>query len=170
MQRLRIILSSYSGSALVVTLLVLLAVTILGVLSINTSEVEMSIARNEREVRQSFYLAEGAAMEGIQRLLDTSDIDLNEQHLTWHHGIKEIETRHLNFRNPANWDADGQGRDNAAQSPMDVQACFAAVEKKVATGGSLIQTNTRLYQNRVYGLCTEYQTDSLVEIGYYMRY
>ncbi len=171
MPSVRLMLQTQSGSALVVTLLVMVAVTILGIMSINTSTVELKISRNEREVRETFYLAEGAAMEGIQRLVDTLDIDLNEQFQFWHHAIEEIEgSQRAFFRDSRNWDVDGQGEDNGLQSPMDSETFIAAIEWDVATGGSLIQTESRLYQNRIYGLCTKYRIDNLIEIGFKMRY
>lgn len=164
------ILYTPCGSALVVTMLVLVAVTILGIVSINTSVVELNIAHNEQVIRQSFYLAEGASMEGIQRLMGTLDVDLNEHHLPWHHGLKELRAQHVDFRNLSHWDVDLHGQDNAARSLLDDHVFFAAIEKKVATGGSLIQTNSRLYLNTVYGLCTRHKANSLIEVGYYMRY
>lgn len=167
---LMFVCKSQSGSVLVITLLVLIAVTILGVASINTGIVELEIAKNEKEVRKIFYLAEGAGMEGIQRLIDTSEIDLNEQFQFWHHTKRSESEELVNFRKAAYWDVDGIGEDNGMQSPMDPDTYIAAVEWKVATGGSLVQTDSRLYQNRVYGLCAKYNAYTIVEIGYYLRY
>lgn len=159
-----------SGSALVITLMVLTALTILGVAALNTSGVELKIARNEREVRETFCLAESAVAEGVQRLSAIAAVDLNEQYLPWHHPRKAAEDHRIDFRDLGSWDADGVGEDNALASPMSPETFIAAVEWKVATGGSLIQTQSRLYQNRIYGLCNKYGTGTLVEMGYYLRY
>ena len=110
---------SQSGSALVVVLLVMTALAILGVMSINTSMVELAIARNEREAREAFYLSECAALEGIQRLIDTPRIDLEEKIGFWHHEEETAETAKEDFRDPQYWDADGRGEDNALQSGLD---------------------------------------------------
>ena len=155
---------------LVTTLLVLLAITILGVASINTSVVESKIARTEKEVRETFYLSEGAAMECIQRLIGTDPVDKNEQFPFWIHSKREATGLGVNFRYPKDWDVDGKGADNGLISPMGNETYMAAVEWGVATGGSLVQTGSRLYQNRAYGLCTRYDINSVIEIGYYMRY
>jgi hypothetical protein len=162
--------SKQSGSALVITLMVLAALTILGVASLNTSVVELKIARNEREVRETFCLAEGAVAEGVQRLSALQAVDLNEQYLPWHHPRKSVENNRVDFRDLNRWDVDGLGEDNALVSPMSADTFIAAVEWKVATGGSLVQTQSRLYQNRVYGRCDRYGTGTLVEMGYYLRY
>ncbi len=163
-------ISSQCGSALVITLMVLTALTILGVAALNTSGVELKISRNEREVRETFCLAEGAVAEGVQRLSALSAVDLNEQYLPWHHPRKAAETNLVNFRDLKRWDVDGLGEDNGLVSPMSPDTFIAAVEWKVATGGSLVQTQSRLYQNRVYGRCDKYGTGTLVGMGYYLRY
>lgn len=164
------ILTKQSGAALVITLMVLIAVTIVGIAAINTSVVELKITRNEREIREAFYLAEGAAAEGVQRLTAVSAVDLNEQYLPWHHPRKALASHQVDFRDRSRWDVDGIGADNALPSPLAPDTFIAAVEWKVATGGSLVQTESRLYQNRVYGLCDKYDAATLVEIGYYLRY
>ena len=159
-----------SGSVLMATLLVLLAITVLGIASINNSVVELKIARAEKEARETFYLSEGAAMEGIQRLIGTSAVDKNEHFPFWYHPKKTVVDKTIDFRNPSHWDVDGIGEDNGLTSPMNQSMFMAAVEWKVAAGGSLVQTQSRLYHNRVYGLCTKYDINNLIEIGYYLRY
>ena len=161
---------SQSGSALVVVLLVMTALAILGVMSINTSMVELDIARNEREAREAFYLSECAALEGIQRLIDTPRIDLEEKIAIWHHDEEAVKAAKADFREPQQWDADGRGEDNALKSRLDENTFMAAVEHRLASGSSAILTESRLYMNQVYGLSTKNNALSLVEIGYYLRY
>lgn len=158
------------GSVLVIALLVLLSVTILGVMGIHTSTVDLRIAGNEHRMRESFYLAEAAAVEGIQRLMKTEAVDLNEKHLVWHHSQNEVEAQSIDFRDPQDWDVDRVEPDNGTYSGVDENAFITAVERRVATGSSLIATQSRLYVNSVYGLCTKNHTDILIEIGYKSRY
>lgn len=158
------------GSVLVIALLVLLAMTILGVMGIHTSTVDLHIAGNEHRMRESFYLAEAAAVEGIQRLMKTAAVDLNEHHLVWHHCQKQVETQSIDFRNLQDWDVDQVEPDNGIVSGVDENAFITAVERRVATGSSLIATQSRLYVNSVYGLCTKNHTDILIEVGYKSRY
>jgi hypothetical protein len=159
-----------SGSALVVVLLVMTALAILGVMSINTSTVELDITRNEREVRETFYLSESAVLEGVQRLIDTPRIDLEEKIESWHHDEWALRAVSVDFRDPQYWDADGHGEDNALQSQLDANTYIAAVEHRLASGSSAILTESRLYMNQVYGLSTKHDALSLVEVGYYLRY
>lgn len=158
------------GSTLVVVLLIMTAISILGVMSINTSAVELDIARNEREIREIFYLTESAAMEGVQRLADTAVIDLEDKIQCWHHSAETVSTEKIDFRIPQKWEVSGQDKDNAMQSALDPNVFFAAVEHRLATGSSAVVTQSRLYMNQVFGLSTKYNVNSLVEIGYYLRY
>jgi hypothetical protein len=158
------------GSALVIMLLVMTAISILGVMSINTSAVELHIAHNEREIGEIFYLSEGATMEGVQRLVDSPAIDLEEKIQFWHHSEDALKTEKISFRDPQKWDVDGRGVDNGMRSALDPATFFAAVEHRLATGSSAIVTESRLYLNQVYGLSTKYHAVNLVEIGIYQRY
>jgi hypothetical protein len=159
-----------SGSVLVVALLILMAITILGIASINTASVDLQIAGNAKQLRETFYLAEAAAMEGIQRLKHAAPIDLNEQHLFWHHSRQKLEADKIDFRNPEDWDVDCIPPDNGLASSVGKDSFIAAVEWRVATGGSLIATDTRLFVNRVYGRSTKHDADTLLEIGFRSRY
>jgi hypothetical protein len=158
------------GSVLLVTIMVLVAVSVLGVAGIQSGIVELKLAGNERQVRETFYLAESAAMEGLQRLAALQGIDLSEQFAFWHHRNRDAQGNPIDFRAFRQWEVDGKQDDNAMPSLVGPQTYFAAVEWQVATGGSLVMTGSRLYQNRIYGICLEQQPADLVEIGYYLRY
>ncbi|MCJ8501931.1 pilus assembly PilX family protein [Desulfatitalea alkaliphila] len=166
-----------AGVVLVVTLLVLLAITILGVAALQTTTAELHIARNEREVGQSFYTAEAAVMEGVGRLRHmaaeaSTRIDLVEQVADWHHGRRDVAVS--GFRDPGVWRFDTADKDvpmNCVPSRVDPESFVAAVEWRVAPGGSLVMTDgSRLYENRVYGLSTKFGALHLVEVGYCLRY
>jgi hypothetical protein len=159
-----------SGSALVIVLLILIALTILGYACIHSGIIELKITSNERQMRQGFYLAEGAAMDGIQRLSALTFDDLSEQIAFWHHSSRNGDPL-FNFRDPAQWmQGDDDQKPNCVASAIDPDAFIAVVEHKVATASSLVMTDTRLYQNRIYGFCIKYGADNLVEIGFNLRY
>jgi hypothetical protein len=158
-----------NGSALVITLLVLAAITILGVMGMNAACVESALSRNEREIQESFYMAEAAALEAIQRLHNASQDDLNDLALIWHHRRNKGRTP-IDFRKPQNWHSAEQTEEIAAASLLGADTHFAALEWDVAAGASLIVTDSRLYANRIYGLSQRHNTDTLIEIGYYLRY
>lgn len=162
--------ANQDGSILLMALLVLLAVTIYGIVSVNTSSVELHIARNERVVREVFYLAEAGVMEGVQSLVDTTYIDLEEKFLFWHHAVKDIEAQQVNFREPGHWIPNEDAEKNARQCAISPETYMAAVEWDVATGGSLVMTEPRLYVNRIYGLCQKNNSSEIIEVGYRLRY
>jgi hypothetical protein len=158
------------GSTLVVVLLVMVSISILGVMSLNISSVELEISKNERLMREAFYLAESAALEGVQRLVDAPRIDLEDKIYAWHHDEDTVDCDQIDFRDPQQWDIDGRDEDNAKQSALDPQSYFVAVEHRLATGSSAVVTESRLYMNQVYGLCRKHKALDLVEIGYQLRY
>ena len=161
---------SCRGSTLLAVLWVMAAVSILGVMSINISTVELEISYNERQMREVFYLSEGAALEGVQRLVNAPRIDLEDKIYSWHHDGKAANPSETDFRDPKRWKTGGRDDDNAMQSALDPQSYYSAVERRLASGSSVVVTGTRLYMNRVYGLCSKHKALNLVEIGYQLRY
>jgi hypothetical protein len=158
------------GSTLVVVLLVVMAISVFGIMSMNISTVEHDISHNERLMREDFYILESAALEGIQRLVDAPIIDLEDKIFFWHHAELSTNKGSINFRDPRRWHTASGSGDNAMQSSLDPKSYFAAVEHRLATGSSAIVTEPRLYMNRVFGLCTRHKAAKLVEIGYQLRY
>lgn len=157
------------GAALVITLMVLAAVTMLGVAAMNATCVEYKLSRNEREVQESFYLAEAAVIEAVQRLHGLPHDDLSDHVSKWHH-VRHNEEGQVDFRKPENWIVEESREPNAMGSTLHPQSFFTAVEWDVAVGASLIVTGSRLYANRIYGISKREISDTLIEIGYYMRY
>jgi hypothetical protein len=62
------VLQNQHGAVLYGVLMVLLLLTIIGIASTKVSNTEVQIAANELIYQQNFYRAEGAAMEGAERL------------------------------------------------------------------------------------------------------
>ncbi len=166
----RFLSAGEDGSAIVVVLMVMMALTVFGVLSINLSSIEMQIVQNGKEGRENFYLSESAALEGIQRIADMDAADMEDKIAFWHHSRKEEREKEMDFRSPGTWVVDGLDQSNAHKCLMGESLYFAAVESRLATGGSFIVTDSRLYLNRVYGLCNRNNQPCIVEIGYYKRY
>jgi hypothetical protein len=59
------------------TLMILVLLTILGVAASRTANTEMAIAANEVVYQQNFYRAEGAAIQAVDILANTSDLRNN---------------------------------------------------------------------------------------------
>jgi hypothetical protein len=62
------ILKNEEGSVIVIALMILVLLTLIGTSATQTSNVELRIVRNDIIYREHFYSAEGAAMQGIQRI------------------------------------------------------------------------------------------------------
>jgi hypothetical protein len=154
----------------VVVLLVMVAISIMGVMSMNISTVELDISSNEKLMGENFYLSESAALEGVQRLVDAPRIDLEDKFYIWHHSDSDTGEEPFDFRDPQQWRAGDGSEGNAMQSALDPQSYFAAVEHRLAAGSSAIVTEPRLYMNRVFGLCARSKGVKLVEVGYQLRY
>lgn len=62
------------GIVLVVTLLILLVLTLIGISAVSTTTFEASISGNERVGTVAFYASEAGVQEGVSKLPDTSPI------------------------------------------------------------------------------------------------
>jgi len=69
-----VIINSEKGFALITSILLLLALTVIGVAATNTSSIETYISGNEKVYKQNFYQAEGASSEA-------ADMNLSDD--TW---------------------------------------------------------------------------------------
>jgi Tfp pilus assembly protein PilX len=159
-----------TGTALVVCMLILTAVTILGLVGIHAGVVDLHIATNHTQMGHGLYLAEGAALEGVQRLANATTTDLQDRSFFWYHSRSDLEAANLDLRCPAHWSTVENTRPIALQSTLGSDVQLAAVEWSLAAGSSMVATEPRLYLNRVYGRSTRFQADHLVEIGYQLRY
>jgi Tfp pilus assembly protein PilX len=163
-------IATQTGTFLVVCVLILAAVTVLGLVSIHAGVVDLQIATNHTQMGHGLYLAEGAALEGVQRLANAATTDLQDRSFFWHHSRSALEAAHLDLRCTTHWSGIGKSRKLALESSFGTDVQLAAVEWSLAAGSSMVATEPRLYLNRVYGRSTRFQADHLVEIGYQLRY
>jgi hypothetical protein len=150
--------------------MILTAVTVLGMVGIHAAVVDLQIATNHTQMGHGLYLAEGAALEGVQRLANATTTDLQDRSFFWHHSRSALEAAHLDLRCAADWSNHENLRKLALESSLGPDVQLAAVEWRLAAGSSMIATQSRLYLNRVYGRSTRFEADHLVEIGYQLRY
>ena len=64
-----VLINNQNGSVLLITVVVLIAVTLLGIFAMNTSTIEVQIAGNDKFHKQAFYNAEGG-LRAIYPLID----------------------------------------------------------------------------------------------------
>jgi hypothetical protein len=163
-------ITTRSGTILVVCVLILTAVTVLGIVGIHAAVVDLQIATNHTQMGHGLYLAEGAALEGVQRLANAATTDLQDRSFFWHHSRTALEAAHLDLRCIAHWSNHENLRKLVLESSLGPDVQLAAVEWSLAAGSSMIATQSRLYLTRVYGRSTRFKADHLVEIGFQLRY
>lgn len=127
-------LSNENGSVLVIALIMLALLTTLGIMSTNTTTIDLQIAQNERLYMDYFNRAEAAAMHAMQIVADRRDQD-GEVDLTDHDNIAWLHNAVVeDFRDPANWvypaspDSAITGTHNSETLATDDNTRFAVVD------------------------------------------
>ncbi len=135
-------LKEEDGSVLIVTLIILVLLTLLGIFATRTAEVELQIAGNDMRYKRNLYLADAAAMEcggeiGTMTVIDT-DAD------TWLLPTNTVYSRDDILGNTF-WTANAMGV--ASISNAD---CFA-IFNGIAENTSLDMTKSKIYMFDLYG-------------------
>ena len=150
-------LKNEQGYFLILATIMLLALlTIISIAATHTASTEVQIAGNDTLYQRNVYLAEGAALEAIDRLQN----DPNPRGLPFvDPGIQTIDDD--NFTD--NWEANSQ----AVTPTMDAggQTRFRVGYEGTPTGYSLGVGRSRVHGFAVYGR-TERQGITTIKIGY----
>jgi Tfp pilus assembly protein PilX len=170
-------LKNEEGTAIVIVLIILVALTLIGVIATNTAVVELQIVRSEALYEQNFYRAESAAIEASQWLEDNLTLTTTPAWMINDGTVNSDMTNLINWRDgadPPNWVANVQKSPNLDDA-ADLQnnTCYAAVSHGIADGSSLSMTGgTNLYDHSIYGLfdSTNRRGRSLIGMGYKKRY
>lgn len=158
------IISNKKGSAIIIAVLVLAAVTILGISASNTSNVEIMLTNNDVLYKNNFYKAEAAAMEGAQTLANALPEDLLAFTPKW-------LNQNINMTDLSVWDYDNADSDDTANGGSLSNTVFAVVFNKIAMGSSLdLTASTLLREFSVYGYSSPGTNSNFIEIGYKRRY
>jgi Tfp pilus assembly protein PilX len=141
----------------------LVILTLLAIISFSASRVannEVTMARNEIVHQRNLYLAEGAAMEAVDRLVNTANLKDNVP--GWMEkvaGNLDVDT----LRSYLN------GKETVKPRVSEVNAAnratFVAGLEGAAPGGSLGMNTPTVFILGVYGRC-EWDGESIVKIGY----
>ena len=168
MKKMISILQNEDGSVIVMVLVILVALTMIGIISTEDTVVELQIVRNETLYRQNFFRAESASIEGAQVMEDSNLTGP----INW---IQTLATA-PDMEDVSNWDftvgtGNAQLSNNMDNPDPNNTAGYAAIFiKKV---GSKKMTNpTSLYLYHVYGLSdsTSGQGQSMIRMGYNKRF
>jgi Tfp pilus assembly protein PilX len=144
------------GSVMLVALLMLILLTIIGIASTTTTEIETQISGNERTYKTNLYRAEAAAMVALQGLDDASAAALKSLAYTWLHG--SLPDAYI--ASVTNWSAS-----NSAQA-LDSANRYFAVDVGIVSGGSLDMGEPSVREFAVYGRSAQNNGVGIVRIGY----
>ena len=160
---------------LVISLILLVLLTLIGITSSRTTEIEVMIAGNERVHKQNFYIAEGAAMQGAQIMELT---DLESVGLPWL--MDEDNENDSGAELPAASHSDIQAyiheSDNWTDSFSSVlaglpgEARVLGLSKGVVPTSSWKMTSSKVYGFEVYGRSRLRNGEGLVAVGYRKAY
>jgi Tfp pilus assembly protein PilX len=152
-------LNSQDGHvAIVAALVILTLLTIIGISASRVANNEVTMARNESVHQRNFYLAEGAAMEAVDRLTHT--VNLKDNVPAWMEkgaGRLDVDSLRSYLNDPAKRQASAVDDAN--------RATFVAGLEGVAPGGSLGMNTPTVYILGIYGRCV-WNGESIVKIGY----
>ena len=149
------------GSILLVAMLMLVLLTLMGMSAVTTSNVEIRIASNEKAMARNFYLAEAAAMEAAQRIENTAEATLRARSDAW------VNAGTVAMGDPG---TTAWGDSNSAVSVIDNVTRYAAVDRGVAGGSSLVLSETNLHTYSVFGRYQGNFGESFIELGYKKRF
>ena len=174
------VLANEEGVAIITTLLILMLLTFIGITATKTTITEKKIVRSEAIFERSFYLAESAAMEGIQKLENEStpeellasrivagvsnndgllvSTDANEPENDW----KNIDSNDDNV-------IDGNDYQDSELDP-DNETHRLVVQAPIANGNSLALGSSRLYDYFSYGLTESEGGRAMIKVGYKKRF
>jgi len=159
-------LNNEEGSVIIMALIVLVALTMIGIISTDNTVVELQIVRNETVYRQNFYRAESAGIEGVQ-VMEDSNLTVPQ---SWIQTLAALPDPDY-MENVINWNA---GNSNLSQNmnnnPNNNTSYAAVFIKKV--GSKKLTSPTSLYLYHVYGLSdsTSGQGRSMIRMGYNKRF
>lgn len=155
MQKLARQFNNEDGYFLIVSTMMLLAlITIISVAASNTSRTEVKIAGNDLTYQRNLYLAEGAAMEAVDRIQN----DVNPRGLGFVvPGVKVIDDDSF----VDHWD--GEAQDTTIDATGKTR--FVVGYEGTPPGFSLGMGQPKLHGFAVYGR-TEKQGITTVKIGY----
>lgn len=148
-------LKNEQGYFLIISTLMLLALlTIISIAATNTANTEVQIAGNDTIYQRNLYLAEGAAMEAVDRLENDSKPRGLEFVVP---GLKSIDDQNY----VDHWDSDAQ----KAAFDTSGKTRFIAGYEGTPAGYSLGIGKPRIHGFAVYGR-TEKQGATTIKVGY----
>ena len=158
-----------NGFILISTLLIMVLLMLLGLAVTSSTITELNISSNDRDYKQNFYRAEGAAMETGQLLQNESDSEELRPNLTTQKWLKGQTTI---YSNPSTWYMATTPNNNRISTLDSSKASVreAAISLGVADGASMSMTEATVHQYHLYGRSEERNSRVVIELGYRKKF
>ncbi len=159
-----------NGFTIVISMMILVLLTIIGIAATNTTQIELTIGGNEKIYRQNFNLAEAGVMECAQTLnqldgiVNYDDLMPGTTTLRWLHNNEDNTNLAFDFTQPAGWD-NNQNSANVNSIQSLAGSSYGAGYKGKVPGSSLKSGEVSINNYSVYGLSQNNRGEVLIKIG-----
>jgi len=161
------------GSIMVIALLIMAVLTILGISAIDTSNIELQIAGNERVYKDNFYKAEAAVIAAAQILENMPPGELHPSAQNWINLEADAPTLDDLQLTSSAWSTGNL--DSSTTDDIDLAgAQFTVVEETVPID---LLAPSNLHEYKIYGVYDSSLTPEgkdrgrvIIEIGYKRRF
>lgn len=152
--------SGESGNVLLITLIILVLLTIIGISATRTASIDMQVAGNNMIYKRNLFSAEGAALEAVQTMTNLTELET----VGWI--IPEGTDDDIsNIRDKDKFEAISN------QSSINDDARYAVVRGGlVETGESLDMTRVKIHEFAVYGRSDQLRGTSIIKMGFRKAY
>lgn len=159
-------IENQKGSAILISVVVLLTLTVLGLSAIRNTGMELQIAANNKVYQRNLFAADGAVREPIQRIAILKNANPGQlENLTpgWLHG------HNTDITDTTQWNDTNSNVTQFVDSTGNTK--FAVTDNGIAHGASLsLSDETNLHSFCTYGISKQNNTATVVEIGYLERF
>jgi Tfp pilus assembly protein PilX len=155
------------GSIISITIFILLLMTIIGIASISTTNIELMITSNERVYKENLYKAEAAAMKCAQ-FLQITDLqpDSSITGVIFSNGPNEN-----NILDAGEWNSSGNSSAHSSAPINSVsEARRMAVYQGIAPDSSLDVSKSRVHMFSIYGRGHKDDGRVVVKLGFRKPY
>ncbi len=176
-------INNQQGTAIISALLILMLLSFIAITATNTTITEKSMVRSEAIFEKSFFLAESAAMEGLQKLANKSDPNDLLASLATQTGSTsdnkdllvsaDANAPHNDEANLDTTGAEGFGPEDIANmesSNVGNATKRMVVQLPIGSGSSLGLGASRLYSYTSFGFTEANSGRALIKVGYKKRF
>ena len=158
------LLKNEAGGVIIITAIMILALlTIIGIASVNVSNTEVGIAAQESVYQQNFYNAEGATLEAVELLENTSNP--KSVGLSWLEPNIGVVTAD-DILDKSFWQS-GNGTVKSQPSAVLPDTRFLVVSEGTVSGTSLAMNSSKVHAYTIYGRAAPpNRGETIIHLGY----